>query len=218
VVCLRVRQKTLISALNFQKMKTINKLVLAILTLFYALNSQAVTRPESLVRQFYDWRFKSQFTGVPEMATLKVAELFLSSELICLLDRARDYRSRFVKNYPTDKPPFIEGDMFTSLFEGANRYKLESVKVNGENAIVQLHFYHDQGAQKDKAGWRDTVLLRQKNHQWRITDIQYGGQFDFGNSGSLRLNLYDELSKENNELDWHGKTQLNLCRYGNLLR
>lgn len=193
-------------------MKPINKLTLTILILLYTLNSHADTRPESLVRQFYDWRFKAQFTGVPERATLKVAETFLSSELICLLDKARDYRNRFVKKFPTDKPPFIEGDMFTSLFEGANRYTLESMKVNGENATAVVHFYHDQGRKKDKAGWRDTVLLQHKNHQWRITDIQYGGKFDFGNSGSLRRNLLEELSQENNELDWHGKTQLNLCR------
>lgn len=194
-----------------------NKLALTILMLLYILNSYADNRPSSLVKQFYDWRFKAQFTGVPEKATLKAMEPFLSSELICMLDCARDYRNRFTKKFPTDKPPFIEGDMFTSIFEGANRFTLESMKVNGEKAQARLHFYHDQTAQKDKAGWRDTVLLQQKNQQWRITDIRYGGKFDFGNTGSLRQNLVEELSQDNNELNWQGKAQLNLCLHGGFL-
>ena len=66
-----------------------NKLTLTILMLLYALISYADNRPSSLVKQFYDWRFKTQFAGVPEKATLKATEPFLSAELICMLDRAR---------------------------------------------------------------------------------------------------------------------------------
>ncbi|MCD6027745.1 MAG: hypothetical protein K0R08_2264 [Solimicrobium sp.] len=142
---------------------------------------------------------------------MKTARQFLSPELICLLDRARIYRDRFTKKFPTDKPPFIEGDMFTSVFEGANRYTQKSVKLIGDNAIVQLRFYHDQGMKIDGKGWQDSVLLRQKNNQWRIADIKYDGKFDFGNSGSLRQNLLEELAKDNLELDWHSKAQLKLC-------
>jgi len=192
-------------------MKTINNLALITVMLLHSLHSYANNDPSSLVQQFYDWRFKTQFTGVPEKAVLKAAEPFLSAELICILDRARDYRNRFAKKFPTDKPPFIEGDMFTSVFEGANRFAIESTTAKGKNAKVQLHFYHDQGAQKDKTGWRDTVLLQLKNQQWHITDIHYGGKFDFGNSGSLRENVLKELSPDNVELNWQGKTQLNLC-------
>lgn len=191
------------------------KHILTIFILFFVLNSHAGRSPngyELVVTQFYDWRFKAQFTGVPEEATLKTASRFLSSELTCLLDRARDYRNRFAKKFPTDKPPFIEGDMFTSMFEGANRYVLGSTSVNGVKAAVTLHFYHDRGAQVDKVGWHDTVFLQYKNLQWRITDIQYDGRFDFGNNGSLRKNLLDELSPDNKKLNWYGKAQLKLCR------
>lgn len=188
-----------------------NHLILTLLILLCSLNSSADNRPLSVVKEFYDWRFNTPFTGIPEKATLSAAESFLGQDLICMLDVARDYRNRFAKKIPTDKPPFIEGDIFTSLFEGANRFTEESMKVNGEKAVVRLHFYHDRGAKKDKAGWRDTVSLQLKNQQWRIKDIQYGGKFDFGNNGSLRQNLLEELSQDNRELDWQGKMQLSRC-------
>lgn len=180
-------------------------------TLFYTLNSHA-NSTESLVKQFYDWRMKTPLTGLPDEKQLKMAKQFLSSELICLLNVARDYRNRFIKKYPDDKPPFIEGDLFTSMFEGANRYTLNPIHVMGVQASAQLHFYHDQGTHLDQQGWSDTVLLQRKKRQWRITDIQYGGQFEFGNSGSLRQNLLNELSQENKELQWSGKAHIAMCR------
>jgi hypothetical protein len=195
-----------------------HKHILIIFVLFFLQSSQAENTPngyEPVVKQFYDWRFKAQFTGVPEASMLKKASRFLSPELSCLLDRARDYRDRFAKKFPTDKPLFIEGDMFTSMFEGANRYVLESASVkdkNGLTADVAVHLFHDQGAQIGKVGWRDHILLQYKKPQWRITDIVYGGGFDFGNSGSLRQNLLDELSQDNKDLNWIGKAQLKLCR------
>lgn len=188
------------------------KLILFIFLFVISFNTQSAnTRPEDIVKQFYDWRFKEKFTGVPEATTLRTGNRFLSQSLICLLDHARDYRNRFAQKFPTDKPPFIEGDIFTSLFEGANRYKLESTRIANQVATIQLHFYYDLGDQTDKTGWRDSVLLQQKNHQWRIVDIHYGGEFEFGNSGNLRQNLIDELSKDNQELHWKGKVQLKLC-------
>ena len=102
--------------------------------------------------------------------------------------------------------------MFTSIFEGANRYTVKSVQVNGTQATARFQFYHDQGKKIDKKGWRDIVLLQQNNDQWRITDIQYGGNFNFGNSGSLRKNLLEELGKEDKEMDWDGRKQLQLCQ------
>jgi hypothetical protein len=193
-------------------MKTITKLLLTIFVLLHTFHTHAANRPDDAVKQFYDWRLKTQFTGVPEEATLKKAKRFLSPELVCLLDRARVYRNSFAKKFPTDKPPFIEGDLFTSMFEGANRYVLEKVRTKDGKATAQMHFYHDQTPKVDKKGWCDTVLLKEKNQHWYITDIQYRGKFEFGNSGSLRKNLRDELSKDNKELNWQAKTELKLCR------
>jgi hypothetical protein len=189
-----------------------SKFFLIIVTLFYSLNSYADQRPEAVVEQFYNWRFKAAFTGVPKAPEMKKAKQFLSSELVCLLNAARTYQERFAKKFPDDKPPFIEGDMFTSLFEGANRYTLEPIHVMKTAATAQLHFYHDQGETVDKKGWNDKVVLQKKNNEWRISDIQYGGQFEFGNSGSLRQNLLDELSKDSPELHWKGRAQLKSCR------
>ncbi len=198
-------------------MTTLNY-ILAAFTLLFSLNSLAnnPVEVESVVKQFYDWRIKTAFTGVPDAVTLKMADQFLSAELTCLLGVARNYRDLYAKHFPTDKPPFVEGDMFTSLFEGANRYRVESVRVNKvqARAQVQLHFYFDQNKNKDTKGWRDTVLLEQKNQHWRITDVHYNAHFNFGNSGSLRKNLSDELSENNDELHWQGKKQLESCRLG----
>lgn len=188
------------------------KISIAICSFLFSLSSHAADSPTAVTKHFYDWRFHAHFTGVPDEATLNKASSLLSSDLTCLLDRARQYRDLFIQKFPTDKPPFIEGDMFTSVFEGANRYSVKSVRINGAEATALLQFYHDEGKKMDKKGWRDTVRLTQKNDQWRITDIQYGGNFNFGNSGSLRQNLLEELGKDDKEMGWSGQKQLQLCR------
>jgi hypothetical protein len=196
------------------KIRHVIKYALTTITFLFALNSHADNRTDTVVRQFYDWRLKASFTGVPDEAMLKKANQFLTPELTCLLALARNYRDLHVQHFPTDKPPFIEGDMFSSVFEGANRYKVESVQVNknGTTARVNLHLYLDQSRKKDNKGWRDTVLVQKKNEGWLISDIHYNGRFNFGNNGSLRKNLLDELSVDNEELHWQGKKQVDACR------
>ena len=193
-------------------MKLAHHSILIGIIFFYALTSWAQSDPKEVVRQFYNWRIKVAFSGVPSQKELNQAQPFLSRELACLLDQARQYRDLFIKKYPDDKPPFIEGDMFSSLFEGPNRYELKKIKQTHQQTTVVVQFFYDQPKQPDMKGWQDHIILTQDKHQWLINDIRYNGHFDFGNSGSLGHNLRDVLSKNDLPLGWHGKVQLRRCR------
>lgn len=69
----------------------------------------------------------------------------------------------------TDKPLMIEGDIYTSLYEGATSHETEKIdKANGQlKATVQ--FNNESYKQK----WSDTVVLIKEAGSWKIDNVLY---------------------------------------------
>jgi hypothetical protein len=80
-------------------------------------------------------------------------------------DRARVKASEF----PDDKPMLIEGDVFTSLYEGATGLDLRGVEIDGARARATVAF---ENTDYDIA-WTDEVLLVDEDG-WKIDDVVYG--------------------------------------------
>jgi hypothetical protein len=83
-----------------------------------------------------------------------------------------------------DSPPLIEGDLFTSLFEGATAWKLGACSTPGNAANCPVAFTHAQ-AGRPAVVWTDTMLLINTPQGWRVDDVAYGANFQFGNTGKL---------------------------------
>jgi hypothetical protein len=80
-------------------------------------------------------------------------------------DRARVKASEF----PDDKPMLIEGDIFTSLYEGANRLDPQRVEIDGARARATVAFENtDYGF-----AWTDEVHLVDEDG-WKIDEVVYG--------------------------------------------
>jgi hypothetical protein len=74
--------------------------------------------------------------------------------------------------YPTDKPMMIEGDVFTSLYEGQDSVSIEEISLQGQIANVKVMFQNTAY----KHSWSDQIILIKENHKWKIDNVVYEGQ------------------------------------------
>ena len=121
--------------------------------------------------------------GIPDAAARARLQPLLSPALNALLANAAAAQSRFsarIKN----SPPLIEGDLFTSLFEGASQFRLQPCTGSAGQARCPVAFTHATSGGKS-TDWTDTLLLVNTPQGWRVDDVAYGGGFPFGNTGRL---------------------------------
>jgi hypothetical protein len=89
-------------------------------------------------------------------------------------------------------PPLIEGDLFTSNFEGATSSEVGACKGDAKAGQCSVALVYDDG--KDKpVMWSDTVYLVATPAGWRVDDIAFGATWEFGNKGRLTKALKDTI-------------------------
>ena len=125
--------------------------------------------------------------GVPSPADRAKYAPFLSRALETLLADANAAEARFAKANK-DSPPLVEGDLFTSMFEGATSVQVGTCSGDARSGrcTVNLEYAEAGGKPTD---WSDTVYLVNSQAGWRVDDIEYGGNWAFGNKGRLRETL-----------------------------
>jgi hypothetical protein len=121
--------------------------------------------------------------GIPDSAGRARLQPFLSPALNKLLADAAAAQARFSTKLK-DSPPLLEGDLFTSMFEGATQWKLQPCAISGNQARCPVAFTH-AGPNSKPINWTDALLLVNTPQGWRVDDIAYGGGFQFGNTGRL---------------------------------
>ncbi len=72
--------------------------------------------------------------------------------------------------FPTDKPLMIEGDIFSSFFEGQDSFKIGQIIVEENKATAVVEFLNSTY----KEHWEDKVVLVNENG-WKIDDVLYSG-------------------------------------------
>jgi hypothetical protein len=91
-----------------------------------------------------------------------------------------------------DSPPLIEGDLFTSNFEGASSVSVGACTGDGKTGKCAINLTYDPGKTGNPKDlplhWTDTAYLVNEGG-WKVDDIAYGGTWDFGNRGKLRETL-----------------------------
>jgi hypothetical protein len=121
--------------------------------------------------------------GIPNATGRTRLAPYLSPTLNKLLADGATAEARFAAKVK-GAPPLIEGDLFTSLFEGATSWKLGACAASGANARCPVEFTHAETKQKPVL-WTDTLILANTPQGWRVDDIVYGANFQFGNTGKL---------------------------------
>jgi hypothetical protein len=140
--------------------------------------------PVGVVARFYELHSAHVGAGAPDAGRLATYAPLLTRDLVAALTRAGAERDRAMAAEPGEKPPFVEGELFGSLFEGYTRVQPLTVATEGDHARVPVCLAYADASGRTE--WTDTVVLRKEDGAWRIDDVVYGGQWDFANSGTLR--------------------------------
>jgi hypothetical protein len=107
----------------------------------------------------------------------KADPTMLSDGLKDLISKAVEkeiYEAKKMKesDFPTDKPMMIEGDVFTSLYEGQDSVSIEEISLQGQVAHVKVMFQNTDY----NHSWSDQIILIKENNKWKIDNVIYEGQ------------------------------------------
>ncbi len=100
-------------------------------------------KPQDVVAEFYTMYLSTHKGVLPVGEDLERISPFLSRRLYGLIVEAIEYREDWVKRHPDKpgldggpslihKPPFVDGDFFSSLFEAPMSFKIPRIAI-GEN-------------------------------------------------------------------------------------
>lgn len=181
------------------------RLLIGLVMLSLARVATAQVMPEQVATSFWNWHELRQPSGALTAVELAEVRSLVTKEFACLLEVAAQFQSHFLKIAPDEKPPFAEGDFFTSsAFERPTKFKIESVRSHQITATAVTRFYSE-----GDSSWIDRLELRLENGQWKVADIKRGGPFEFGNSGSFLRQLYGAMSEEIPAAFWSGRAARN---------
>jgi hypothetical protein len=154
--------------------------------------------PDAIAEDFYA-QYLTIGAGVPEPKELARISPLLSPSLLDLLKGAEAAEAAYAKaNAKEAVPPLVEGDLFSSLFEGADKYKVGLCHVSDQNVFCSIVMSHSEGGVgvPKTTDWTDTLILAaDKDGSWKVDDILFGGMWDFARMGSLKDTLRDVIEQ-----------------------
>ena len=165
-----------------------------------ACRPSAPSSPSETAAQFYTLLDGLGVSGVPDSLALDAVQPYLDSTLVRLLVEARYARDSVARLVPREKPPFIDGDLFGSLFEGNTSFGIRSLAKRGDTTFAVMAFTN--AMQPPTVKWTDTLVIvpranaKPKSPQFVIADLRYGAGWDFGNRGTLVGSLRAALSPD----------------------
>ena len=143
--------------------------------------------PEAAVVDFLTMHQHLGNSGLPDAGSMSAYGAFLCPSLTSALRDARVRQEQFRASHPDEKPPLVEGDLFSSLFEGPESYSAAESRIEGSRARVTMDLRHGEGG--GATSWQDTVVLELDDGIWCISDVEYGGKWPFANRGRLSETL-----------------------------
>jgi len=142
-------------------------------------------------RSYAKLRAAGGMTGIPDAAQLTKLAPLLTPELRKLFVAAKKEQERCAKKFPDDKPPWIEGDIFSSNFEGFTKFRVDASRDQGGGRVVTVRFEYAEG--KSRVKWADMLVLRNESGRWLVEDVLYRAKFAF--TSGFGKNLKDSLMR-----------------------
>lgn len=159
--------------------------LLSVLSQAHAADSDAMAKTAAGFYMAYSTFHPSD--GIPDAKGRAKYAPYISDGLNALLVQANAAEAKFA-HANKDTPPLVEGDLFTSMFEGATAHKIGTCTGDTKAGHCAIHLTYDPGTgdPKDKPViWTDTAYLVNTGAGWKVDDIGFGGNWDFGNKGRM---------------------------------
>jgi hypothetical protein len=164
---------------------------LAFAFVLFAAPAFAAGDPVTAVNDFYSV-YSSQHAqgiGIPDATVRLRFQPVLSPRLNKQLADAAFAQARLTAKVKNAVPPVLEGDIFSSLFEGAGAWKVGACQTSAKAASCSVALNYTPppaaGAKSKPANWTDTVVLVNTPQGWKVDDVVYDAGFAFGNTGKL---------------------------------
>jgi hypothetical protein len=155
-------------------------------------HAQAPADPAAAVEAFYAVYAVQHVRGggIPDATERVRYGPVLSPRLNKQLVDAAAAQARLTAKVKNAVPPMLEGDIFSSLFEGAGSWKMGACQTTAKTARCPVALTYvpapapNRKAEKP-ANWNDAVLLVATPQGWKVDDVVYDAGFAFGNTGRL---------------------------------
>ena len=154
-----------------------------LIALLVASSALAAATPQSAVTRFYTVYIKNRPPGLPSGAALEKLRPFLSDRLYRSITAALEHQRAFAKQHPDEKPPFADGDYFSSNFEGPASVEILRSSRDKDRWNVRVRFRYES------VTWEDLIVVMKERGRYVIDDVVYGGAGDFNPPGRLSERL-----------------------------
>jgi hypothetical protein len=173
-------------------MNSIIPLVLATVISQAATASPVETQQRLQVRKFYRFVIGMKTDGIPSKGNIQKLSPLISAKFQERLLKALAAEDRHSKEAAEPEPPLVEGSLFFSLFEGADRIgAISREKTDLQTTYLVELEYGDPKNPKQFVKWKDRAILIQENGKWVMDDLELLGNWEFGFKGKLSDLLED---------------------------
>ena len=161
------------------------------LLLLLTVPAYAADDPAQAVSEFYAvYKDHHAQGGIPDATERLRYSPVLSPRLNKQLADAAAAQGRLTAKVRNAVPPMLEGDIFSSLFEGATAWKIGACQDDTGSARCPVSLSYvpssSPGAKPPKpANWNDIIVLAKTPKGWKVDDVIYDAGFAFGNTGRL---------------------------------
>ena len=132
------------------------------------------------VGAFYDVYLKVRPSGVPTKEQQTEFKKVLSTKLAALLDEAPTLEE------DSSLETRIEGDLFSSLDQGALSYKTLQCEIQNTTATCEVELTSVDNRNNSKLAWKDRVYAVREGNRWLVDDIEFLGDRPFMHKGRLK--------------------------------
>ncbi len=152
--------------------------------------------------------------GLPSAEQLQRLSPLITPELCALFEQARVYQELQMRRHPDEKPPWIEGDMFSSLFEGVTSWEVGDVfSAPSVDPWARVKQTYAEAGQKPES-WTDTIVFKQRGGRLLVDDMRMGGDWDFNTGTSLRGGLPGGLREGDDHASFDERWKVSFTRDG----
>jgi hypothetical protein len=165
-----------------------------VLALATAAEPAAHSAPAEAARAFYAAYEPMPSHGLLRPEEMALLEPMMTKRLRLLLEKARAVQAKFAAEHPDEKPPWVDGDLFSSLFEGFRTFRIAGVEPLPDSSwrvLVELSYW--EGEERDQqTTWTDAAMVVREGEQFLIDDFEFLGDWPFAQKGRLSDILREE--------------------------